>query len=105
MRLKITDAISNKQNKLFMKKSLRRSLMIAITVVIVNLFLATTASAQKTWDGGAGTANWGDANNWAPDGVPGAGDAVTIGNFASVVINVNAVCASLTTSSVTLTAA
>jgi len=43
--------------------------------------------AQKTWDGGAGTTNWGDGNNWNPNGVPGATDAVTIGNGFTVIVN------------------
>ena len=29
-------------------------------------------------DGGAGTANWHDAANWSPDGVPAAADDVVI---------------------------
>src|SRR5262245_9149779 len=32
----------------------------------------------KTWDGGAGTLSWHDANNWNPDGVPGPADDVSI---------------------------
>jgi fibronectin-binding autotransporter adhesin len=28
-------------------------------------------TAQKSWDGGANTGNWGDAANWESDGVPG----------------------------------
>lgn len=57
--------------------------------------------AQKTWDRGAGTNNWGDANNWAPNGVPTAGEAVIIPDASiskTVVVNVDAVCASLTIS-------
>ena len=40
---------------------------------------SSTFAAEKTWDGGAGTANWHDANNWSPDGIPGETDTVTIG--------------------------
>jgi len=36
-------------------------------------------AAGKTWDGGAGTSNWGDGGNWDPNGVPGPNDDVTIG--------------------------
>ena len=32
-----------------------------------------------TWDGGAGTSSWIDANNWNPNGVPGPADDVVIG--------------------------
>jgi hypothetical protein len=31
---------------------------------------ATVTNPTKTWDGGAGTSNWGDAANWNADGVP-----------------------------------
>jgi hypothetical protein len=39
-----------------------------------------------TWDGGAGTLNWGDANNWSPDGVPGAADDVTVNAAGAVTV-------------------
>ena len=59
-------------------------------------FLYYNAGAQKTWDGGAGTNNWADGNNWNPNGVPAAGDAVTIGNGFNVILNTNTTIASLT---------
>ncbi|MFO0869119.1 MAG: LamG-like jellyroll fold domain-containing protein [Pirellulales bacterium] len=34
--------------------------------------------AVVAWDGGAGTLNWGDANNWSTNTLPGATDDVTI---------------------------
>ena len=34
--------------------------------------LAAWSQTIKTWDGGASTLSWNDANNWAPDGVPAA---------------------------------
>lgn len=37
------------------------------------------------WTGAGGT-NWNDAANWEPVGVPGTGDAVTIGSGASVLL-------------------
>jgi hypothetical protein len=40
---------------------------------------ASAHAVEKTWDGGAGTANWHDAANWSPDGVPAAADDVVIG--------------------------
>ncbi|EHR01382.1 Hint domain-containing protein [Bradyrhizobium sp. WSM471] len=57
--------------------------------------------ATKTWDGGAFTSNWGDANNWSPNGVPGASDDVTLvssnGNSTlSINLNVNVSIKSLT---------
>ncbi|MFO0828334.1 MAG: hypothetical protein U0572_09300 [Phycisphaerales bacterium] len=39
----------------------------------------------RTWDGGAGTLNWNDANNWSPDGVPTLSDDVVIDVPASLV--------------------
>ncbi len=51
---------------------------------------------KKTWDGGAGTSNWADANNWNPNGVPAAGTTVTIGNGFNVILNTDATISSLT---------
>ena len=42
--------------------------------------LASLPAAVKTWDGGAGTVNWSDANNWHPNGVPASGDVVWLDN-------------------------
>jgi hypothetical protein len=36
------------------------------------------APAAVSWNGGAGTLNWGDANNWSNNLVPGSADDVTI---------------------------
>ncbi|QGK73460.1 S-layer family protein [Flavobacterium sp. SLB02] len=41
----------------------------------------------KTWDGGAGTANWGDAANWNVDGVPTVNDNVQL--TGPYIININ----------------
>ncbi len=41
------------------------------------------------WDGGAGTANWGDADNWNPDGVPGPTDNVSLNLPTTTSIDVN----------------
>ncbi len=71
-------------------------------VVFQTLVLLSVASTgvwgQKTWDGGAGTNNWGDGNNWNPNGVPIATDAVIISNNGNRTVNVNGnfSCASLT---------
>ncbi|MDQ0639298.1 hypothetical protein QF042_002863 [Pedobacter sp. W3I1] len=42
----------------------------------------------KTWDGGAGTSNWGDAANWNVDGVPTATDNVELTGAHTININV-----------------
>ncbi|WP_343305615.1 LamG-like jellyroll fold domain-containing protein [Chitinophaga niabensis] len=44
----------------------------------------------KTWDGGAGTNNWGDAANWNIDGVPTATDNVELTGAYTININVAA---------------
>jgi hypothetical protein len=67
-----------------------------IIILFFNLF-CLAVYAQKSWDGGASTTNWGDANNWQPNGVPSSTDDVTIGNFPAITINVAAVCASFNT--------
>ncbi|MBN2610469.1 MAG: hypothetical protein JXB00_02840, partial [Bacteroidales bacterium] len=60
------------------------------------LFTFHNFYAQKTWDGGALTNNWGDASNWNPDGVPLTTDDVQIGGGYSVIVDVDASCASIT---------
>ncbi len=47
--------------------------------------------AVKTWDGGAGTNNWGDANNWNPNGVPASTDVIELTGANTIDINVAAV--------------
>ncbi len=44
----------------------------------VVLGAGSIGDCTATWDGGASTTSWHDAANWAPDGVPGAGDVVCI---------------------------
>ncbi len=60
---------------------------------------------QKLWDGGASTTNWGDANNWNPNGVPTSSENIVLNAAVTVDINVAAVCRDLTIShsGVTLT--
>ncbi len=50
----------------------------------------------KTWDRGAGTNNWGDANNWNPDGVPLATENVSLTGADTIDVNVAGVCNSIT---------
>lgn len=58
-----------------------------------------------TWTGGAGTTNWGDANNWSPSGVPSSTNDINITTASTIDINVAATCRNLTlnNSSLTLT--
>jgi hypothetical protein len=72
-----------------------KAICLLLMVLFVCLFSNVT-SAQKTWDGGAGTSNWGDGNNWSPNGAPTITDAVTLTNNNAVIVNIpNALCASL----------
>ena len=56
----------------------------------------------KTWDGGAGTNNWGDANNWNPDGVPISTDDVSLAGANTIDVNVAGVCNNLTLNNASL---
>jgi lysophospholipase L1-like esterase len=58
----------------------------------------------KTWDGGAGTTNWNDANNWNPDGVPIVTDNLSIATGINILINTAAVCNDLTLNNSSLSA-
>ena len=57
----------------------RTSRSVPFLALALSLGLAATSEAAvRTWDGGAGTLSWTDANNWSPDGVPTASDDVVI---------------------------
>jgi len=62
-----------------------------------------SGGATSTWDGGAGSNNWGDANNWNPNGVPISTTNVDLSNASTIDINVEASTASLTLSNGGLT--
>jgi uncharacterized repeat protein (TIGR01451 family) len=47
---------------------------------------------MKTWDGGAGTDNWGDANNWNPNGVPTSSDFVSLTGANTIDVDVAGAC-------------
>ena len=61
------------------------------------------ASNTKTWDGGAGTSNWGDAANWNTDGVPTSTNDVDLTGADTININVAAVANNLTLNNAGLT--
>lgn len=61
------------------------------------------ASLLKTWDGGAGTSNWGDAANWNTDGVPTSANDVDLTGADTININVAAATNSLTLNNAGLT--
>ena len=59
--------------------------------VVVHSFGATV-----TWDGGAGTDNWGDASNWDSNALPGLFDDVVIPFQENAILNISASIQSLT---------
>jgi hypothetical protein len=63
---------------------------------------APAAVGPKTWDGGAGTNNWGDAANWNPDGVPTSGIDVSLAGANTININVTAAVKNLTINNASL---
>lgn len=68
-------------------------------VLISGLFLSQPHKVQGaavSWDGGAATSNWSDANNWSNDVVPGSDDDVTINSNDSVDIAAGTTINSLT---------
>jgi Secretion system C-terminal sorting domain len=61
-----------------------RKIGVSAFILSVCLFCTQTAFSQRTWDGGAGTTAWTDANNWSGDVVPTTSDDVTIIEGADV---------------------
>lgn len=53
-------------------------------------------AGSVSWSGGAGTANWGDAANWSPVGVPISTNNINLTGANTIEINVDAVCKNLT---------
>ena len=49
-----------------------------------------SAAPTKYWDGGAGTSNWGDGDNWKPNGVPSIWNPVDLTGANTININVAA---------------
>ena len=79
----------------------------ALFGLLICLFLTSQAwAAAYTWDGGAGTNNWVDGDNWDPNipGGPGAGDDVTFNADQTVVLaGIDTVVQSLTISTANIT--
>jgi hypothetical protein len=71
----------------------------SVLLIVVLLFSGLTGWGQtKTWDRGANTNNWGDADNWNPNGVPNAANDVVININATILVNTNPIINSLTIS-------
>ncbi|GAB4246452.1 MAG: hypothetical protein OHK005_12280 [Candidatus Methylacidiphilales bacterium] len=58
----------------------------SFSVVGTDLLFTSVVATVSTWDGGAGTGSWDDANNWNPDGLPSPGNALIFsGNVQTTV--------------------
>ena len=70
-----------------------------ILILILILAHSVVSATEKTWDGGGGNSNWGNAANWNSDVLPGSTDNVTIGTGVSVTMTADYT----TTGTITLT--
>ena len=55
-----------------------------VIFLILAMSLMTLPAATVTWDGGAGSNNWEDANNWSTDTLPDTADTAQINSSNSV---------------------
>ncbi|MBA3684280.1 MAG: autotransporter-associated beta strand repeat-containing protein [Planctomycetes bacterium] len=46
------------------------------TLALITVLSVHLPAVERSWDGGAGTILWGDADNWNPNGPPSAGDTL-----------------------------
>ncbi len=69
------------------------SLKFVATVFTAAVLVAAQPALAATlvWDGGAGTANWADANNWSSNTVPVAGDSVQFNSAVTTNANLGSV--------------
>lgn len=84
-----------------MRKLKNRLLLAALSrpVFLFFLLLSQMLHAQVTWDGGASTTNWTDADNWTSNAVPTAMDEVVIsGATVHIAAGVSAVALSVSVS-------
>ena len=94
MKTLISNLILNMKTK-SMKTIFTKNFVLSIGLLMLNFLFAEIAMGQKTWDGGASTTSWNDANNWNPNGVPASTDAVILISGTTVNVNANASCASI----------
>jgi hypothetical protein len=78
-----------KRNLLF--PGIKAFLKISIVFLFLMFGFFTQVLGQKTWDGGAGTLSWTDANNWNPNAIPVAADVVVFNSQTLAIINVPSV--------------
>src|SRR3954451_3063348 len=69
----------------------RRVILASAAAGAAMAIMATSASADRTWDRGAGTSNWNDAANWNPDGVPSSADAAIFTDTGAGTVDLNGI--------------
>lgn len=69
----------------------RRRVLLTGAVCAALSAIPGTASAQKTWDRGAGTNFWTDPANWNTDGVPAGGQGVIFTDTGAGIVDLNGV--------------
>jgi hypothetical protein len=75
---------------------MKKLLLFFIALFIIILNPSRASAAAVSWDGGAATANWSDANNWSANALPTADDDVTINQNVTVNIAATTTINSLT---------
>jgi len=70
---------------------LNKVLLAVLVTVSFSVLLGSQEAfaAAKTWDGGAGTLNWNDGDNWNPNGVPAPNDIITIPSGNDVTLDID----------------
>ena len=65
-----------------------RILVFVLFLILIGTLLQYSQNAEagilKVWDGGAGTDNWSDGDNWNPNGVPSSGDVILIDDVGGI---------------------
>lgn len=75
---------------------MRKIFILNIFTFLALVIPTDVKAAAISWDGGASTANWSDANNWSGNALPTAEDDVTINQNVTVNIAANTTINSLT---------
>ncbi len=60
---------------------------LSLALLLTSSLVSTAQAATLTWDGGAGTSNWFDANNWSGNAVPTSADQVRL-DASGVVVSI-----------------
>lgn len=63
--------------------------IVGSSVAFIFALSSSDTRAGQTWDGGAGTGNWADINNWNPDGLPAFGTPIIFTGIVGLSTNNN----------------